>query len=93
MPSEKQIKREIIESERLLESQKRVVKESKEILLGVFNNYIKRPRIDLLQTLCKNCFYLGYEMARYSFYESSVMTNKEKLGIGEKISKGKRHEA
>jgi hypothetical protein len=53
------------------------VEDIKKALLSVFEHYQKNPRWDLLQSMFRLCFELGYETKAYSYLESHEMSIKE----------------
>ena len=66
--------REIRMMDRIMTGQANKVWDIERALLNVFEQYKKKPRWSLLQVMFSQCYRLGWERARYSFYESEAMT-------------------
>lgn len=70
--------KDLQQTQNMVNKQARRVKDVRDTLENVFNHYCKRPSWEILQQMFRLCFELGYEMARYSFYESDFLSKKDK---------------
>lgn len=90
--NDKQLQRELIEGQRLLNSQMEVFNDEIVILNGRITNYLKSHRTDVLWNIFESIFQLGREYERYNMYESSVMTLSDKATRRDRMSQTKKEQ-